>query len=165
MKHPRAVAPDTVISLEVVMHDAQGELIHSSDQPLEYLHGGYGGVFEGIERAVEGKRVGDTVRVQLEPEDAFGEYDAELLRVEPRGRFPETVEVGMQFEGVPGENEEEARIYTITDITGDQVVVDANHPLAGERLWFKCVVKEVRGATPEEMQHGHVHGAHGVHTH
>jgi FKBP-type peptidyl-prolyl cis-trans isomerase SlyD len=105
------------------------------------------------------------VSVTLEPEDAFGEYDAELLRVEPRSQFPQTLEVGMQFEGVPGDKAEETRIYTITDIAGESVVVDANHPLAGERLWFKCAVKDVRRATEEELRHGHVHGDHGVHTH
>jgi len=116
-----------------------------------------------IERAVEGKRVGDTVRVQLEPEDAFGEYDAELLRVEPRERFPKQIEVGMRFEGVPGDREDEALIYTVTDVTPESVVVDGNHPLAGERLWFRCKVSGVRAATAEELRHGHVHGDLGVH--
>ena len=154
-----------VVTLAFELRNAQGDSLEGADAQLAYLHGGYGGIFPKVEGALEGKEAGAEVSITLEPEDAFGEYDAELLRVEPRDRFPDTLEVGMQFEGVPGENEEEARIYTITDITGDQVVVDANHPLAGERLWFKCVVKEVRGATAEEMQHGHVHGAHGVHTH
>ena len=71
----------------------------------------------------------------------------------------------MQFEGVPGDNEEEARIFTVTDVTGDSVVVDANHPYAGERLWFKCSVKEVRAATLDEVEHGHPHGDSGVHAH
>ena len=105
------------------------------------------------------------VAVTLEPDDAFGEYEADLLRVEPRDRFPETLEKGMQFEGMPGERESEARIYTVTDVTGDKVVVDANHPLAGERLWFKGTVMEVRAATDEELRHGHVHGDFGMHPH
>jgi FKBP-type peptidyl-prolyl cis-trans isomerase SlyD len=154
-----------VVTLEYELRNSEGEPLEDESAELSYLHGGHGGIFPKVEKALEGQAVGHEASVTLEPDDAFGEYDADLLRVEPRNRFPETLEVGMQFEGVPGENEEEARIYIITDITGDKVVVDANHPLAGERLWFKCVVKEVRGATPEEMQHGHVHGAHGVHTH
>jgi FKBP-type peptidyl-prolyl cis-trans isomerase SlyD len=101
----------------------------------------------------------------LEPDDAFGEYDAELLRVEPRERFPEAVEVGMRFEGVPGEREDEALIYTVTDVTPDTVVVDGNHPLAGERLWFRAKVSAVRAATREELKHGHVHGELGIHAH
>ena len=154
-----------VVTLAYELRDADGQPLEEDNARMAYLHGGFGGIFPKVEEALEGKDVGHVLDITLEPEDAFGEYDADLLRVEPRERFPETLEVGMQFEGVPGENEDEARIYTITDITGDKVVVDANHPLAGERLWFKCVVKEVRGATPEEMQHGHVHGSHGVHTH
>jgi len=152
VKHPRAVAPDTVVSLEVVMHDAQGELIHSSDEPLEYLHGGYGGVFEGIERAVEGKRVGDTVRVQLEPEDAFGEYDAELVRVEPRERYGEGLAAGMEVEDAFGGDE--PRTYVVTDLAGDKAVLDGNHPLAGIALRFTCKVLSVRNATTDEIERG-----------
>ncbi len=99
----------------------------------------------------------------LDPEDAFGEYDAELLRVEPRSTFPDTLEIGMRFEGVPGDDEEAAMIYTVTDITPDKVVVDGNHPLAGERLFFKAKVSNVRKATPDELSHGHPHGDLGAH--
>ena len=152
MKTPRAVALDTVVSLEVVMHDAQGELIHSSDEPLEYLHGGYGGVFEGIERAVEGKRVGDIVRVQLEPEDAFGEYDADLVRVEPRDRYGEGLATGMEVEDAFGGDE--PRTYVVTDLAGDKAVLDGNHPLAGIALRFTCKVLAVRKATSEEIERG-----------
>ena len=153
-----------VVTLAYELKTSEGEPLEEDDAEMAYLHG-YGGIFPKVEEALEGKEVGHEVSVTLEPEDAFGEYDAELLRVEPRNRFPETLEVGMQFEGVPGEDAGEARIYTITDITGDSVVVDANHPLAGERLWFRCAVRAVRKATEEELQHGHVHGDHGVHTH
>lgn len=154
----------SVVTLAYDLKNGEGEALEEDDAEMAYLHG-YGGIFPKVEEALEGKQVGEEVAVTLEPEDAFGEYDAELLRVEPRNRFPETLEIGMQFEGVPGESAEEARIYTITDISGDSVVVDANHPLAGERLWFKCAVKDVRRATEEELTHGHVHGDHGVHTH
>ena len=109
--------------------------------------------------------MGHELAVTLDPDDAFGDYDAELLRVEPRASFPEALEVGMQFEGVPGDDEDEARIYTVTDIADDKVVVDANHPYAGERVWFKCSVKDVRKATQDEMRHGHPHGDLGVHPH
>jgi FKBP-type peptidyl-prolyl cis-trans isomerase SlyD len=155
----------TVVTLAFELRNARGESLEDEDARLAYLHGGFGGIFPKVEEALEGKEVGDEMAVTLEPEDAFGEYDAELLRVEPRERFPETLEVGMQFEGVPGDRAEESRIYTITDITGDAVVVDANHPLAGERLWFRCAVSDIRPATPEELTHGHVHGDFGIHTH
>ena len=153
----------TVVTLAFELRNAAGESLEDADAQLAYLHGGYGGIFPKVEEALTGQDVGHEMNVTLEPDDAFGEYDADLLRVEPRERFPETLEIGMQFEGVPGDREEEARIYTITDITPDTVVVDANHPLAGERLWFKCAVKDVRKATQEELQHGHVHGDLGVH--
>ena len=154
---------NTVVTLAYELRNAAGESLEDEDARLAYLHGGYGGIFPKVEQALAGKEVGHEVSVTLEPDDAFGEYDAELLRVEPRDRFPETLEVGMQFEGVPGDREDEARIYTITDITRDTVVVDANHPLAGERLWFKCSVQDVRAATKDELMHGHVHGDLGAH--
>jgi FKBP-type peptidyl-prolyl cis-trans isomerase SlyD len=152
-----------VVTLAYELRDADGEALEQEDAQMAYLHGGYGGIFPKVEEALEGKDVGHELAVTLEPEDAFGEYDAELLRVEPRDRFPETLEVGMQFEGVPGEDEGEARIYAITDITAESVVVDANHPLAGERVWFRCAVRDVRAATRDELTHGHVHGDLGVH--
>ena len=154
-----------VVTLAYELRNADGEMLEQEDAQLAYLHGGFGGIFPRVEAELEGKDVGHEMSVTLDPLDAFGEYDADLLRVEPRNRFPETLEVGMQFEGVPGEREEETRIYTITDITPDTVVVDANHPFAGERLWFKCAVTEVRAATAEELKHGHVHGDYGVHAH
>jgi FKBP-type peptidyl-prolyl cis-trans isomerase SlyD len=116
-----------------------------------------------VEKELEGKEVGDEMSMTLDPEDAFGEYDAQLLRVEPRASFPEAIEVGMRFEGVPGDDEDETLIYTVTDVTPDSVVVDGNHPLAGERLWFKAKVAGVRPATPEELDHGHPHGDLGAH--
>jgi len=96
------------------------------------------------------------------PNEAFGEYDAELVRVETRDKFPAEVKVGMQFEG-RSERQGEMVVYTVTDIADDKVVVDGNHPLAGQTLNFQCVVAAVRAATQEELSHGHVHGAHGHH--
>jgi FKBP-type peptidyl-prolyl cis-trans isomerase SlyD len=154
-----------VVKLDYELKDADGQQLEDDGAQLEYLHGGYGGIFPKVEEALEGKGVGDEMSLTLEPDDAFGEYDAELLRVEPRERFPEAVEVGMRFEGVPGEREDEALIYTVTDVTPDTVVVDGNHPLAGERLWFRAKVSAVRAATREELKHGHVHGELGIHAH
>ncbi len=153
MSAPKTVAPDTVVSLEIVMHDAQGRLIHSSEDPMSYLHGGYGGVFEGIERAIEGKPVGETVRLQLEPDEAFGDYDADLVRVEPRNRYGEGLEVGMEIEDT-FDDEEEPRIYVVTDLAEDKVVLDGNHPLAGIALRFTCKVLALRKATDEELERG-----------
>lgn len=149
------IEPGTVVTLEYETRNADGEPLDEAGTRLAYLHGGFDGIFPKIEAALEGKDVGHELDVTLEPVDAFGEYDASLLRVEPRSRFPAELEVGMQFEGVPGNDEDEALIYTVTDIAAESVVVDANHPYAGERLWFKCAVSDVRRATSEEISAGH----------
>jgi FKBP-type peptidyl-prolyl cis-trans isomerase SlyD len=121
------------------------QLQQASD--LTYLHGGYGELFAALERVLEGKAPGESVRVQLEPEDAFGEYDAGLIRLESAERYGEGIAVGMEVE-------EDARLYTVTDVAAGKVVLDANHPLAGMALRFFCHVLSVRSATPEEMQRG-----------
>ena len=154
-----------VVKLDYELRHSDGDPVEEEGARMEYLHGGYGGIFPKVEEALEGKDVGHLLSITLDPEDAFGEYDAELLRVEPPDRFPEAIEVGMQFEGVPGDDEEESLIYTVTDITPEGVVVDGNHPLAGERLWFQAKVSGVRPATAEEIKHGHAHGDFGVHAH
>jgi FKBP-type peptidyl-prolyl cis-trans isomerase SlyD len=154
----------TVVSLEYELRDVDGKPLEEAEAGLAYLHG-YGGIFPKVEAALHGQEPGHELAITLEPEDAFGEYEADLLRIEPRERFPETLEIGMQFEGVPGDNPDAARIYTVTDIADDKVVVDGNHPYAGERIWFKCQVKDVRKATADELDHGHPHGDLGVHPH
>jgi len=158
------VVKDTVVALSYELFDTDGNLIEKTDQPIEYLHGGYDGIFPLVERALDGKNIGDTCRVRLEPEDAFGEYDAELVHVEPRAKFPGNVGVGMQFEG-RSSTSDEMLVYTVTDIAEDKVVVDGNHPLAGQTLDFACTISAVRTATDEEVRHGHAHGPHGHHHH
>ncbi len=159
------IGKNSVVTLKYRLTDAQGEFIEETDEPVEYLHGGYDGIFPRVEETLEGKEVGYATEMQLEPVDAFGEYDADRVRVEAREKFPEPLEVGMRFEGVPEDEEEEPEILTVTDLTTDTVVLDANHPLAGTALRFSLEVLEVRAATEEELEHGHVHGAHGHHHH
>ena len=156
------VAKNTVVSLNYELSDTDGKTIEKTDSPIEYLHGGYEGIFPLVEKALSGKGVGETCRVRLEPDDAFGEYDAGLVHLEPRSKFPDNIKVGMQFEG-RGAESGTSMIYTVTDIADDKVVVDGNHPLAGKALDFNCTIAGVRPATQEEMSHGHVHGAHGHH--
>jgi FKBP-type peptidyl-prolyl cis-trans isomerase SlyD len=158
------VAKNTVVTITYSLANKDGELLERSDEPHSYLHGGYGNVFPVVEKALEGKNVGDTVEVMMEPDDAFGDYDEQLVRVEERNVFPDNLEVGMQFEG-HGESSGEVHVYTVTDITDDKVVVDGNHPLAGQSLRFQCKITEVREADPHEIEHGHAHGAHGHHHH
>lgn len=151
-----------VVTLTYELSDLDGKLIEKSDAPFEYLHGGYEGIFPLVEKALAGKSTGDSCRVRLEPDDAFGEYDAELVRVEARSKFPGDVAVGMRFEG-RGEESGTTLVYTVTDIAEDKVVVDGNHPFAGQTLDFSCTVTGVRMATAEELSHGHVHGPGGHH--
>ena len=156
------IGKDTVVELSYELTDADGKLIERTEDPIEYLHGGYDGIFPLVEQALAGKSVGDSCRVRLEPDDAFGEYDAELMHLEPRSKFPPDVAVGMRFEG-RGVESGTKLVYTVTDAAEDKVVVDGNHPLAGRTLQFTCTVTAVRAATAEEIEHGHVHGAHDHH--
>jgi FKBP-type peptidyl-prolyl cis-trans isomerase SlyD len=154
------IAKNTVVGLVYELLDADDKVLEKTESPFEYLHGGYRGIFPLVEKALAGKQVGDSCRIRLEPDDAFGEYDAELVHLEPRNKFPENIAVGMQFTGTGAESGT-TMIYTVTDIADDKVVVDGNHPLAGQTLQFACTVNAVRAASAEEVAHGHVHGAHG----
>lgn len=156
------IAKNSVVTLNYTVRDTDGAVIDDGQHPLVYLHGGYDGIFPVLEETLHGKKVGDTFQVKLQPEDAFGDYDEELILVEDAKLFPENIEVGMSFERVSDDGEEEL-IYRVTDIADGKVVVDGNHPLAGVALVFDVTVAEVRPATAEEIAHGHVHGAGGHH--
>ena len=156
------IAKNTVVTLNYTVTDPDGNVIDDGQHPLVYLHGGYDGIFAVIEEALHGKKVGDNAKVKLLPEDAFGEYDEELVLVEEASLFPDNIEVGMSFERV-GEDGEEDEVYRITDIADGKVVVDGNHPLAGTALIFDMTVQSVRQASAEEIGHGHVHGEGGHH--
>ncbi len=152
------VAKNTVITLDYHVTDPDGEVVDEGRDPLVYLHGGYDDIFPKIEEALQGKGIGESVQVKLQPDEAFGEYDATLIQTEPRKDFPKELQVGMQFEGGPEEgDDEDFVIYRVTDITNDTVVLDGNHPLAGSALVFTCTVTAIRPASAEEVEHGHVH--------
>ena len=156
------IAMNTVVTMTYELKDADGNVLESSDEPVAYLHGGYDNIFPKVEEAMHGKNIGDVVIVDLQPADAFGEYDEELVQMEPISAFPsKDLKVGMQFEG---EDESgEVILYTITNIDDGKVIVDGNHPWAGERVLFKATIADVRTAGVEEVAHGHVHGAGGHH--
>lgn len=154
------VAKNTVVTLDYSVTDLDGELVDAGQEPLVYLHGGYDDIFPMIEEAMQGKRIGESVVVKMQPDDAFGEYDADLVQLEERSQFPQELQVGMQFEGVPedaDDDEEDVLIYRVTEIADDKVVLDGNHPLAGMALVFTCTVTNIRPATAEEISHGHTH--------
>jgi len=148
------IAKDTVVSLEVRLSDVHGNLIQRSGEAVQYLHGDYDGIFPAVEEALQGKSPGEKVEVRLEPEGAFGEYDAELVQLAERAQLPPELEIGMQFEQEGGPDND-LLIYTVTDIAGDQVVLDGNHPLAGMALNFACTVVAVRDATGGEIERGY----------
>jgi len=161
------IEKNTIVSLRYKLTDAQNNVIEEPDSPMVYLHGGYEGTFPKIETLLDGQDIGYEATIQLEPNEAFGEYDPELLKIEPRTRFPEPLEVGMQFEGVPDAEDDagaddvddEPLIYTVTDVADNQVVLDGNHPLAGMALRFWVQVEDVRAATDNEIANRHPEGA------
>jgi FKBP-type peptidyl-prolyl cis-trans isomerase SlyD len=138
-----------LVSLDVTMYDAQGILLEHSEEPLVYLHG-HDDLFPRVEEALAGKEAGARVALQLEPEDAFGDYDPALVLLMELDNLGAGVEVGMRVEGDGGEGAA-GRIFTITDIADGMAVLDGNHPLAGFALRFDITVLEVRAASPEEL--------------
>jgi FKBP-type peptidyl-prolyl cis-trans isomerase SlyD len=158
------IAKDSVVSIDYRLHLGDGKIVDESDpgDPLVYLQG-YEEIVPGLEKALEGKKAGDTLKVQVSPEEGYGEYDPDGVEEVPREDFPPDMEL------------EEGGIVTATDEDGDDVeflvkkltpktvVVDFNHPLAGKTLHFEVTVREVRKATEEELEHGHAHGPHDEH--
>jgi FKBP-type peptidyl-prolyl cis-trans isomerase SlyD len=144
------IAPGMLVSLQVRMFDAQGNLLEASEAPLVYLHGA-NDIFPAVEQALEGKTAGDELTLQLEPHHAFGEFDAQLVHVVARDRIGRAVTVGMQVEGLPGVAGD-SRIYRVTDIAEDVAVLDGNHPLAGIALRLHIKVLGVEAATAAELE-------------
>lgn len=134
-----------LVSLRVRMFDAQDELLEDSgERPLVYLHGA-DDIFARVEAALEGRAAGDSIRLQLEPADAFGDDDASLLHLVPIASIGQDVDLGMRFEGVPGQASD-GRLYTVVDLTDDMALLDGNHPLAGRALRFEIEVLAVEPA-------------------
>ena len=159
------IATNKAVSIEYTLTNDAGDVIDSSagGAPLVYLQGA-GNIIPGLEKALEGKAVGDELEISVEPEDAYGEYSAELVSTLSSSMFEgvDQLEVGMQFHASAPDGQ--MQIVTIRDLDGDDVTVDGNHPLAGQRLNFKVKVVAVRDASEEEVAHGHVHGE-GGHQH
>lgn len=156
-----SIKKNSVVTLHYEMYDADNQLLDKTEEPIAYLHGGYDGIFPLVEEALHEKNVGDVVDITMSPDDAFGEQDPELIRIEPADAFPAEVQVGMMFEADMPDGD--IVVFRVTDIADGKVVVDGNHPLAGMKIRFKATVAEVRDASEEEIAHGHVHGAHGHH--
>lgn len=151
------IAKDKVVAIDYTLKDEEGSVLDTSEgkEPLSYMHGN-GNIIPGLEQALEGKDEGEEVNVRVPPEEAYGERRDDLTQVVPRNLFQgvDELQVGMQFQAQAEGGEQ---IVTIAAIDGDDVTVDANHPMAGVPLNFEVKVVEVRDATEEEKEHGHAH--------
>ena len=151
------IADDKVVSFHYVLTGDDGDVLDKSDnEPLAYLHGS-GNIVPGLEKALDGKKVGDKLQVTVPPEDGYGEWlEGGVHRVD-KGLFPEDVELfpGAMF--MSEEEDGEQTPFWVMDIEDEEVVIDFNHPLAGTTLHFDVTITAIRDATPEEIEHGHTH--------
>lgn len=158
------IEPNSVVSFNYTLTDDAGQVVDSSDgrEPLTYLQGS-GQIVPGLEKTMEGRQPGDQFTVEVAPEDGYGVHHDELIQEVPREAFQgvEDIQPGMQFQG---RGPQGAINVTVSRVDADMVHIDGNHPLAGKTLHFAIEITDVRTATPEELEHGHVHGA-GGHQH
>ncbi|MFP3853487.1 MAG: peptidylprolyl isomerase [Anaerolineales bacterium] len=151
------IEKDKAVFIHYTLTDDEGEVLDSSEEaePLGYLHG-HGQIIPGLEKELEGHEVGDSFEVTIQAEEAYGLRNEDLVSTVPSSLFEgvDDVEVGMQFRA---ESDQGPQLVTVTEVEGEEVTIDANHPLAGEQLNFEVEVKDIRPATDEELQHGHVH--------
>ncbi len=159
------VAKDLVVSLAYQVRTEDGVLVDESpvSAPLDYLHG-RGALISGLEKALEGREAGERFDVGVEAEDAYGQYDDNLVQRAPKDVFVgvDDIQVGMRF---LADTDQGPIPVEITAIEDDEVVVDANHMLAGQNLKFNVEIVAIREATEEELVHGHVHGQDGCGSH
>jgi len=155
------VTKDRVVTIAYTLKDDSGQVLDSSENhgDLEYLHG-HQNIIPGLEKALDDKAVGETLSVSIEPADAYGERNEEMIQTVPRSMFQgvDEIEPGMRFQA---QTEGGVTVVTIKDVNGDEITLDGNHELAGETLHFDVEVKDVRPASEEEIEHGHVHGPDG----
>lgn len=155
------VTKDLVVSLAYQVRTEDGVLVDESpvSAPLDYLHG-HGSLISGLENALEGHAAGDSFDVSVGADDAYGNYDENLVQRVPKDVFMgvDELEVGMRF---LADTDQGPVPVEITEVGDDHVVVDGNHMLAGQNLNFHVEVIAIRAATEEELAHGHVHGEHG----
>lgn len=152
-----AIAHHSVVSIHYTLTNDAGEVLDQSppDAPLTYLQGA-GNIIPGLENALLGKASGDQTKVTVSPEEGYGPRHDQLIQQVPRSAFPEdvTIEAGMEFSA---QGEQGPIRVVVTQIDGDEITIDANHPLAGQTLHFEVTIADVRAATEEEVEHGHAH--------
>ena len=156
------IAQNAVVSFHYTLTNNEGEVLDSSEgrEPLAYIHGA-GNIVPGLEKELDGKTSGDKLKVAVSPEEGYGDVQEALVQEVPREAFQgvEEIEDGMQFQA---QTQGGPLMVTVTKVEGDTVTVDGNHPLAGETLNFDVEITNVREASAEELEHGHVHGEGGV---
>lgn len=152
------VTTNKAVTIHYTLTNQTGDIVDSSrdGDPLPYIHG-VGALVPGLEKELEGKSSGDNVAVTVQPEDGYGVRTPELIESVPKEvfQFEGEIEVGMRFEA---ETDHGVELVEVTEVNNETVTVDANHPLAGEVLSFDVDVIEVRDATADELEHGHIHG-------
>ena len=153
------IEKNTAVTLRYKVTDAQRMPLEQSQQPMVYLHGGYGNIFAKLEDALEGQTAGFHTTLELQPQDAFGLRDEGLVQTIARSEFPPGVKVGGQLTGHDASGH--TRAFKVMKIKGDKVLLDGNHPFAGKALRLSATVTGVRAATETEIAHRHVHGEHG----
>ncbi len=157
------ISHNSAVFFHYTLTDKDGNVLDKSPegQPLGYLHG-HGNIIPGLEKQMLGKSVGEQFKAVIEPADAYGEYQQAAVQAVPREHFQgvDNIEVGMQFQTQMGE---QVGLVTVTAVADDNITVDANHPLAGKQLIFDVEIADIREATKEEIDHGHIHGEGGAH--
>ena len=157
-----AIAQNSVVLFNCKLTNAEGETLDQSQgEPLAYLHGA-GNIIPGLENALLGKTVGEKFTVTVPAAEGYGEYNPELVQEVPKQMFQgvDNIQAGMQFQA---QTDDGVQIVTVKSVEGDNVIVDANFPLAGQDLTFDVEIVEIREASAEELEHGHVHGVGGHH--
>ena len=151
----KRVEKNTVVRLEYHVLDDSGNLVDSGRHPIVYLHGGYGELFAVLEKALEGKTIGQSIEVLLKPEESFGEYDEKLLVMEPLDFFPDEVEVGNTVFRHSPRSAKHGKTYRVCEIINDEtVLLDGNHRLAGQTLIFVATIADIRYASAREIAVG-----------
>lgn len=159
---PPAVVADTWVTVHYQIFDSTNQPIEELPREMRYLHGDYGAIFPKLEAALEGKTLGENASQVLQPDDAFGDYEADRLHMVSADLLPEGSEVGMTFDGLPG-GQPDGVVYTLTDIAAGKAVLDGNHPLAGISLRYEMTIEKITFASDEEIEQERREAGQGLH--
>ncbi|MFA6187973.1 MAG: peptidylprolyl isomerase [Sulfuricurvum sp.] len=154
------VTKNCIVTIDYHINDNEGNLLYEEAEPLSYLHGDYGQLFKAVENALEGKKIGETFKIALCADEAFGDYDPELVVTENISELPSDLTIGMEIDGYIEDDSEDVIIYTVKEIKGKKATLDGNHPLAGMDLIFEGTVLNIHEAdakTIKEVQDNSYH--------